>query len=137
MAGRCRGPGTTYPGRMRPIAVYSVLRIALFGAAFAGFWALGAGPLVAALLAAMVSFALAFVLLRRQRDDVTRWIVDRRAARAGEASGAPGSSAAPVQGGASPGGRRRFRDLVAEDTAAEDAETAALERDRQQRRGPA
>ena len=122
---------------MRPIAVYSVLRIALFLAAFAGFWALGAGVLLAAMLAAVVSFALAFVLLRRQRDDVTRWIVDRRAARADGAPGAAAGSAAPVQGGASPGGRRRFRDMVADDSAAEDAETDALERTRHERRDPA
>ena len=118
---------------MRPIAVYSVLRIALFLVAFAGFWALGAGPLLAALLAALVSFALAFVLLREQRDDVTRWILERRAAGAGAAPEAAGSSVAPVQGGASPGGRRRFRDLVAEDSAAEDAETAEVERVRGER----
>lgn len=107
--GRARGAGTAYACHMREVAVYSVLRVGLFLLAFGGFYLAGAGMLLAALLAAIVSFALAFVLLRRQRDDVTRVIVRRRAARVDA------------------GGRRRLRDLVAEDTRAEDMEADHLD----------
>lgn len=66
---------------MRPIAVYSALRIGLFLVAYVALVALGAQGLLALGLAAVVSLGLSFVLLRRQRESVAQALLDRRTAR--------------------------------------------------------
>lgn len=75
-----------YPEGVRPIAVYSALRLGLFAAMLVLLIALGARGLLAVILAAGLSLVLSFVVLRRQRDAVARaWLAnrDRRAARPG------------------------------------------------------
>ncbi|MGF1663450.1 MAG: DUF4229 domain-containing protein [Kineosporiaceae bacterium] len=92
---------------MRPIAVYSALRLGLFAACLVLLLALGARGLLAVLGAAAVSLALSFVILRRQRESVAQaWLAsrERRADR-------------PATGEA---------DAAAEDAAIDAAERAAL-----------
>lgn len=104
---------------MRPVLIYSVLRLGLFGLAFVGMLALGARGVLAALLAAIVSLGLSFVLLRTQRDQVALAVVERRARRGGRT------------------GRVLDDDSAAEDAALDAAESdaASAETGRTQERG--
>ena len=95
---------------MRPVAVYSALRLGIFLASLLVLVFLGARPLLAVLLAAILSFGLSFVLLRRQRDAVTRVFERRQADRRERGSGR---------------GRGLLGRRLAEDAEAEDAEAAA------------
>lgn len=56
---------------------YTVMRLALFVAALAVFALLGAGGWLLVVLAALVSFALSYVLLRRPREELTQVIAAR------------------------------------------------------------
>jgi hypothetical protein len=63
---------------VRPIAVYSALRLGLFAACLLLLLALGARGFLAVLGAAVVSLALSFVILRRQRESVAQaWLASR------------------------------------------------------------
>jgi len=65
-----------------------MLRLALFVVCLFGFALLGARPILAVLLAAVVSMALSYVLLRRQRDAVAAQLAERIQRRT-ERRGAP------------------------------------------------
>ena len=62
---------------MLPVLRYTVLRLAFFVAALAAAALLGAGPLVALGLAAVVSAALSYLFLRGPRTEVAQWLADR------------------------------------------------------------
>lgn len=71
---------------MRPLAVYSVLRIGLFVVAYVALRALGAQGLLALALAAVIALGLSLVLLRRQRESVAQALLERRTARPADRS---------------------------------------------------
>jgi hypothetical protein len=81
-----------------PVIIYSVLRLGLFALALVGLWLAGMGGWLLVVLAAVVAWALSYVLLAARRDAAARWIADRRSA-----------------------GRPRFSPAVEADAAAEDA----------------
>jgi uncharacterized membrane protein YraQ (UPF0718 family) len=61
-----------------PLVRYTVLRLVLFVASLALLWLVGVRRSVLLLvLAALVSMALSYLLLRRQRDEVARALADR------------------------------------------------------------
>jgi hypothetical protein len=71
-----------YPGRVLALLKYSVMRLALFVALLALLVVLGMGRLWAIVLAALLSMMISYVLLRGQRDAVTREIEARVGSRA-------------------------------------------------------
>lgn len=76
-----------------PFVVYSLLRLALFGACwFALVWA-GLNPFVAVVAAALTAWGLSYVALRGPRDAAARWIAEKDAARKA-AVARPGADAA-------------------------------------------
>lgn len=91
-----------YPGAMRPVAVYSALRVGLFLAVLLVLRVLGVGGVLSLVLAVVLALLLSFIVLRRQRDAVTRALMARQAAK-------------------DPSRRRTWRDRLAEDAAVEDA----------------
>lgn len=103
---------------MRPVAVYSALRLGLFLAALIGLFALGARGLLLVALSLLVSFGLSFVVLRRRRDEVTRALMQRKTQKPRRA-------------------RRGLGQLLRDDAAAEDAalDAAASDADRPEDRG--
>lgn len=92
---------------MRPVAVYSALRVGLFLAVLLVLRVLGVGGVLSLLIAVVLAMLLSFLVLRRQRDAVTRALMARAEARV-----------------ADPSRRRRptLRERLDEDAAAEDAE---------------
>ena len=73
-------------GSVRSFAFYTVLRLGLFFVVAVLLIQLGAGPLLATLLGVVISAALSYVLLRRQRDAVAVRVartIERRQARRG------------------------------------------------------
>lgn len=92
---------------MRPVAVYSALRVGLFLVVLLVLRVLGVGGVLSLVIAVVVAMLLSFVVLRRQRDAVTRALMARDRTR--KAAGRPR--------------RRSFRDRLAEDAATEDAAT--------------
>lgn len=107
---------------MRPVAVYSALRLGLFLVAMLVLRVLGVGGLLSLVLALVLSMMLSFVILRRQRDAVTLALMNRKGGAAGQAPAAPAPAPAPRR-------RRfadRFADRLAADAAAEDAEADRL-----------
>lgn len=62
---------------VNPVAKYTLARLALFVAALAVVSVLGASPIVALAVAALVSALLSYVLLRGLRDQVTGRIAQR------------------------------------------------------------
>jgi uncharacterized protein (DUF58 family) len=60
---------------MRPVAVYSALRLGMFLAVFLVLRLVGVGGLLSLVLALVISMLLSFVLLRAQRDEVTRALI--------------------------------------------------------------
>lgn len=93
---------------MRPVAVYSALRIGLFLAVLLVLRVLGVGGVLSLVVAVVLALLLSFLVLRRQRDAVTRALMERERAR-----------------GSDRPRRRRptLRERLAEDAAAEDAAT--------------
>ena len=85
-----------------PVVVYSLLRLGLFALALVGLWLAGMGGWLLVLVAAVVAWALSYVLLGQWRDGAARWIADRRS-----------------------DDRPRFSAQVLADADAEDAEAAA------------
>lgn len=116
---------------MRPVAVYSALRLGLFLVALLVLRLLGVGGLLSLVIALVLSMMLSFVILRRQRDAVTLALMNRKgAATTATASATATATTAP----AAPRPRRRrfserFADRLAADAAAEDAEAERLRRD--------
>jgi len=92
---------------MRPVAVYSALRVGLFLVVVLALRVLGVSGVLSLVIAVVVAMLLSFLVLRRQRDAVTRALMARD--RAKKAAGRPR--------------RRSFGDRLAEDAAAEDAAT--------------
>jgi len=92
---------------MRPVAVYSALRVGLFLVVVLVLRLLGVGGVLSLVIAVVVAMLLSFLVLRRQRDAVTRALMARDRAR--KAAGRPR--------------RRSFGDRLAEDAAVEDAAT--------------
>ncbi len=93
---------------MRPVAVYSALRLGLFLAALLILRVLGVGGILSLVIALVMSMLLSFVILRRQRDAVTLALMDRSKGR-----GAKGRAARRP--------RRSFSERLADDAAVEDA----------------
>jgi hypothetical protein len=111
---------------MRPVAVYSALRLGLFLVALLVLRLLGVGGLLSLVIALVLSMMLSFVILRRQRDAVTLALMNRKGATT-----TPTTTSAP----AAPRPRRRrfserFADRLAADAAAEDAEAERLRGER-------
>ena len=69
--------------------IYSLLRLALFGAAFGLLYVVGLRGLLLPLVAVVVAFALSYLTLRGPRDAATRWIAGRAERRAAERAAAP------------------------------------------------
>lgn len=61
-----------------PVVIYSLLRLGLFALALVGLWRAGMGGWLLVVVAAVVAWALSYVLLGRWRDGAARWIADRR-----------------------------------------------------------
>lgn len=99
-----------------PVVIYSLLRLALFGAALALLLLVGARGWLVPLVAAVVAFGVSYVLFARQRDAAGAWMAQRS------------------------DGRRRASRLaraVEEDEAAEDAVAERLRLEQERRRtGP-
>ena len=90
---------------MRPVAVYSALRVGMFLVCLLALRLAGVSGLLSLVVAVLLSLLLSFLLLRRQRDAVTRALMDRSRTRR-----------------STPRSRRRsFSDRLAEDAAVEDA----------------
>lgn len=66
---------------MLPVLTYSLARIALFVAAAAALWLVGAGPVLALAGGLLVSLLLSYVLLGRLREPATAAIAARVQAR--------------------------------------------------------
>ena len=60
---------------------YSLIRLALFGAALGLLLLVGARGWLVPLVAAVVAFALSYVLFARQRDAAGAWMAERAASR--------------------------------------------------------
>lgn len=65
-----------------PVVIYSALRLLVMGAVFAISYFLGAGVLIAALLAIVVGWLLSYLLLKPQADAAANWLIQRRQAQA-------------------------------------------------------
>lgn len=59
-----------------PLVVYSVERLALFAAALVGLYWLHLGGWLLVVLAALIAWALSYVLLARSRDAAALWLHD-------------------------------------------------------------
>lgn len=115
---------------MRPVAVYSALRLGLFLVALLVLRVLGVGGLLSVVIALVLAMLLSFVVLRRQRDAVTRALMQRKAAAAAPVTPAPRRTRS----------RWSFSGRLAEDAAAEDAAVQDAGQDRRTTRptdGPA
>ncbi|WP_233405212.1 DUF4229 domain-containing protein [Actinotalea solisilvae] len=84
--------------------VYSLLRLGLLAVALVALWAVGLGGWLLVVVAAVVAWALSYVLLGGPRDRAALWVAERAQAR----------RSGP-----------RFTPGVESDAAAEDAEAAA------------
>ncbi|WP_336922056.1 DUF4229 domain-containing protein [Aquipuribacter sp. SD81] len=98
---------------MRPVAVYSALRLGMFLAVFLVLRLVGVGGILSLVVALVISMLLSFVVLRRQRDAVTLALIGsqerRRQART------DGPQARPART------RRTLSQRLDSDAAAEDA----------------
>lgn len=59
---------------MKPWVKYSIIRVLLFAAALTLFLLLGVIPWIAAIAAALIGLALAYIFFRPQRDELVRSI---------------------------------------------------------------
>lgn len=66
-----------------PLLVYSVLRLALFGACWVALVVAGLNAWIAVVAAALVAWGLSYVALRGPRDAAARWLAERAARRQG------------------------------------------------------
>jgi len=94
-------------GVRRRVVVYTALRVAVFLVVFGALWALRLGVYPALLIAALVSGALSYVLLRRQREALAQTVEQRLATgrrhRASREAMPTPQEVARVTGRASPG----------------------------------
>lgn len=60
-----------------PLVLYTLLRLGLFAVALVGLVLAGVGGWLAVLLAVVIAWAAAYLLLTRQRDDAVRWMAER------------------------------------------------------------
>ncbi len=67
-----------------PLALYVAGRFAIFGALYGLLWAVGLGGLLGALIAIAVSVPLSYVVLRRQRENLTTAMLARAQRRSAE-----------------------------------------------------
>lgn len=74
-------PGERSTATWRPAVVYTGLRLAVFALVFAVLLVPLRNLFLAALLAALLSGALSYVVLRRQREALAGRVTDRMAAR--------------------------------------------------------
>lgn len=72
-----------------PLLIYSLLRLALFGAALGLLYAVGMRGWLLPIVAVVVALALSYLTLRKPRDAATRWIAGRADRRAAERVVAP------------------------------------------------
>lgn len=92
-----------------PLIVYSALRLGLFALALVGLWAVGMRDWLLVLVAAVVAWALSYVLLAGPRDAAALWLsqrVEGRSARFSpgvEADAAAEDAEAEAEGGRSRG----------------------------------
>jgi hypothetical protein len=103
-----------------PLLKFTVLRLALFLLALVTMRWLGASPLLAVVLAAVVSMLLSYVLLRGPREELAGVIEQRVAGRLGRSDQPDGSDGAAA-GGRTAGARARAQDTAIEDAAADAA----------------
>jgi hypothetical protein len=97
-----------------PVLKYTVLRLTLFVAALCGLLGIGASPLTSLVLGVLISAALSYLLLRRQRAEMTAALAERLERRR-TTPRAPG------------------RDEAAEDEKAEDASAGQSQPEPEQR----
>ena len=64
-----------------PLVVYSVLRLALFGACWVVLAWAGLNPWIAVVVAAFAAWGLSYVALPGPRDAAARWLADQDAKR--------------------------------------------------------
>lgn len=67
---------------LRALLVYTAARVAIFAALLALLWTLGLGSFPGILFALLLSMPVAYFLLGRQRENLTRALLERRSARA-------------------------------------------------------
>lgn len=91
-----------------PVVTYSLIRLALFGAALGLLLWVGARGWLVPLVAAVIAFALSYLLFARQRDAAGAWMAERAAHRER---------------------RSRLAQAVAQDEAEEDAVAERLRRE--------
>ena len=66
-----------YAGRVNPVAMYTLLRLGLFVAVLLLLYLMNARGLVAVILAAVISLALSYLLLGRQREAMATRLAKR------------------------------------------------------------
>ena len=69
--------------------IYSLLRLALLGAAFGLLYAAGLRGWLLPTVAVVVALALSYLALRKPRDDAARWMAVRADRRAAERAAVP------------------------------------------------
>jgi hypothetical protein len=79
---------------VNPVAKYTLLRLGLFVACLAALYAVGGNGWLVLVLAAVISLALSYVLLRRQREEMAEAIADRVQTRHSAPKGGPADDAA-------------------------------------------
>ncbi|MEN9714809.1 MAG: hypothetical protein RJA35_276 [Actinomycetota bacterium] len=60
-----------------PVTQYFLFRLGLFAVVFVVFWALVKDPILAACFAAVASFAISILVLRKQRDAMSTHLYER------------------------------------------------------------
>lgn len=69
--------------------IYTLLRLALFGAAFGLLYVVGLRGWLLPIVAVVVALAVSYLTLSRPRDAATRWMAGRAERRAAERAAAP------------------------------------------------
>lgn len=69
--------------------IYTLLRLALFGAAFGLLYLAGLRGWLLPIVAVVVALAVSYLTLGRPRDAATRWMAGRAERRAAERAAAP------------------------------------------------
>jgi len=113
-----------------PLVVYSAERLALFVAALLALFWLHLGGWLLVLLAAVIAWALSYVLLGRSRDRAAQWLAERVAARRSGARRAdPDAEAedAEVEGGRAAGAEVARSTVPGSEGQAEPQEDAVAE----------
>ena len=77
---------------MKPLVVYTLIRVGLFAAVFALLLLTGAEFWLAAIIAALISLCISIIVLRKPRDEASRSLYAARANRGQARSAAPAST---------------------------------------------